>query len=59
MSFIVAAVVGGFGILGANVARLLLQRRALRESIDQHRLRVEIVPLSHPRRHRGKNGRIK
>ncbi len=45
MTFIVAAVLGGFGILVAAIAALLVQRRALRESVEQFRLRADQAPV--------------
>ena len=45
MSFIVAAVLGGFGIFVAAIAVLLVQRRALRESVEQFRLRADQAPV--------------
>ena len=45
MSFIVAAVLGGFGILVAAIAGLLVQRRALRESLQQFRLTANQAPV--------------
>jgi PAS domain S-box-containing protein len=45
MSFIVAAVLGGCGILVAAVAGLLVQRRALRESLQQFRLTANQAPV--------------
>jgi PAS domain S-box-containing protein len=45
MTFILAAVLGGFAILVAAIAGLLLQRRALRESVEQFRLRSDQAPV--------------
>ncbi len=45
MTFIVAAVLGGFAILVAAIAGLLVQRRALRESVEQFRLRADQAPV--------------
>src|SRR3954467_1547108 len=45
MSFIVAAVLGGFGILLAAIAGLRAQRRTLRESVEQFRLRADQAPV--------------
>jgi PAS domain S-box-containing protein len=45
MTFIVAAVLGGFAILVAAIAGLLVQRRALRESLEQFRLRSDQAPV--------------
>jgi len=45
MSFIVAAVLGGFGILVAAIAALLVQQRALRVSVEQFRLRADQAPV--------------
>ena len=45
MTFIVAAVLGGFAILAAAIAGLLVQRRALRESVEQFRLRADQAPV--------------
>ena len=45
MSFIVVAVLGGFSILVAAIARLMVQRRALRESLEQFRLTANQAPV--------------
>ena len=45
MTFVLAAVLGGFGILVAAVAGLLVQRRALREIVEQSRLRADQAPV--------------
>ena len=48
MTFIVAAVLGGFAILAAAIAGLLVQRRALRalrESLEQFRLTANQAPV--------------
>jgi PAS domain-containing protein len=45
MTFIDAAVLGGFAILAAAIAGLLVQRRALRESVEQFRLRADQAPV--------------
>ena len=45
MTFIVAAVLGGFVILVAAIAGLLVQRRALRESLEQFRLTADQAPV--------------
>lgn len=45
MSFMVVAVLGGFSILVAAIARLLVQRRALRESLEQFRLTANQAPV--------------
>jgi two-component system sensor histidine kinase UhpB len=45
MTFIVAAVLGGFAVLAAAIAGLLIQRRALRESLEQFRLTVNQAPV--------------
>ncbi len=44
MTFIVAAVLGGFAILAGAVAGLLVQRRALRKREERLRLIVEQTP---------------
>jgi PAS domain-containing protein len=44
-TFIVAAVLGSFGILVAAIAALLVQRRALRVSVEQFRLRADQAPV--------------
>jgi hypothetical protein len=44
MTFIVAAVLGGFGFLAA-MAGLLVQRRRLRASLDQFRLTANQAPV--------------
>jgi len=45
MTFTVAAVLGGFVILVAAIAGLLVQRRALRESLEQFRLTANQAPV--------------
>jgi len=45
MTFILAAVLSGFAILVAAIAGLLVQRRALRESVQQFRLRSDQAPV--------------
>ena len=45
MSFVVAAVLGGFGILVATIVGLPVQRRALRESLEQFRLTANQAPV--------------
>ena len=45
MTFIVAAVLGGLAILVAAIAGLLVQRRALRESVEQFRLISDQAPV--------------
>jgi two-component system sensor histidine kinase UhpB len=45
MSLGVAAVLGGFAILAAVIASLLVERRALRESVEQFRLRADQAPV--------------
>ena len=45
MSFIVATLLGALAILVAAIAGLLVQRRALRESLEQFRLRADQAPV--------------
>jgi two-component system sensor histidine kinase UhpB len=45
MTFIIATLSGGLVVLGVIVGRLLLQRRALRESVEQFRLRADQAPV--------------
>jgi signal transduction histidine kinase len=45
MTFTLAVVLGGFAILVAAIAGLLVQRRALRESVEQYRLRSDQAPV--------------
>jgi PAS domain S-box-containing protein len=45
MTFAVVAVLGGLAILAVVIAGLLVQRRALRESVEQFRLRVDQAPV--------------
>ncbi len=45
MTFIDAATLGGFAILAAAIAVLLAQRRTLRDSVEQFRLRSDQAPV--------------
>ena len=45
MTFIVVGVLGGVAILAVAIAGLLVQRRALRESVEQFRLRADQAPV--------------
>jgi hypothetical protein len=45
MTFILAAVLSGFAILVAAIAGLLVQRRALRERVENYRLRADQGPV--------------
>ena len=45
MTFIVGGVLGGVAILAAAIAGLLVQRRALRQSVEQFRLRADQAPV--------------
>ena len=45
MTFIVVGVLGGVAILVAAIAGLLIQRRALRESVEQFRLTADQAPV--------------
>jgi PAS domain-containing protein len=45
MTLTLAAVLGGFAMLVAAIAGLLVQRRALRESVEQFRLRSDQAPV--------------
>ena len=45
MTFIVAAVLGGFALLAAAIAGLLVQRRGLRASLEQFRLTANQAPV--------------
>ena len=45
MTFIVATLLGVLAMLAAAIAGLLVQRRALREGVDQFRLRADQAPV--------------
>jgi PAS domain S-box-containing protein len=45
MTFIVATLSGGIVVLAVAIAGLLLQRRALRQSVEQFRLRADQAPV--------------